>query len=61
MSFWSNKPLKLNSGLKNDNTYILDSDSLLLNINTEISNSKFSLDYYIVTSPDDFFSILNTS
>jgi hypothetical protein len=55
MSFWSNKPLKLNSGLKNDNTYILDSDSLLLNINTEISNSKFSLDYYIVTSPDDFF------
>ena len=51
MSFWPNKPLKLKSGL-NNNTYILDSDTLLLNINKEISNSKISLDYYVVTSPD---------
>lgn len=51
MSYWANKPLNLS----NDNSlsYILDSDTLLLNINKEIENSKLSLDYYMVTSPND--------
>lgn len=51
MSFWSNKPLHINNNLKND--YILDTDVLLSQIHTEISNSKILLDYYIITSPDD--------
>ena len=53
MSFWSNKPLKLNDNVIDNNTYILDSYALLLNINNEISNSKISLDYHLIVSPDD--------
>ena len=53
MSFWSNKPLQLNSSLKNDNSYILDIDNLLLSIDKEISNSKTCLDYHVITSPNN--------
>lgn len=50
MSFWINKPLGIND--ISNISYILDSNTLLSQINTEISNSKLSLDYHIITSPD---------
>ena len=52
MSFWSNKPLQLNNTIDN-NSYILNIDNLLLSIDKEISNSKTSLDYHVITSPDN--------
>ena len=59
MSFWSNKPLQLNSSLKNDNSYILDIYNLLLSIDKEISNSKTCLDYHVITSPNNLLSCNN--
>lgn len=50
MSFWSNKPLEINSDNIN---YILDSDVLLSKIDREITNSKILLDYHIVLSPEN--------
>lgn len=50
MSFWSNKPLQINSDNIN---YILDSDTLLFKIQEEISNSKILLDYHVVMLPNN--------